>query len=134
MEQETRVKQEFKVMVEVTVTEQMVEDLLCCAFEGGSNYWYMIDSFNYPEGATQKSLGIEFPQLELPFRGGSLTISDIEDGDTKKTLDIKAIENGLKLLATKYPSQWQAFISENHDGDTGDVFLQLCLFGEVVFG
>jgi hypothetical protein len=25
-------------------------------------------------------------------------------------------------------------LNENDDADTGDVFLQLCLFGEVVYG
>jgi hypothetical protein len=44
-----------------------------------------------------------------------------------------AIKSGLKVMAEKYPHHWQDFVSENDDAITGDVFLQCCLFGEIVY-
>jgi len=29
----------MKIKAEIEVTEEQLKDLLCCAFEGGSNYW-----------------------------------------------------------------------------------------------
>jgi hypothetical protein len=51
-------------------------------------------------------------------------------------LDRAAIERGKELLATdeRYSHHYADVLNENDDADTGDVFLQLCLFGEVVYG
>ncbi len=116
------------------IPDKRIQDLLCCAFEGGSYYWYSITAFNYPKGQTQESLGIEFKHLELPFRGGSLTIEDAEDPSVVRILDRAAIVRGLALMKDRHPREWADFIGENEDAETGDVFLQLCLFGEVVYG
>jgi hypothetical protein len=53
--------------------------------------------------------------------------------EAPKRLDMAAIKNGLKVMAEKYPHHWQDFVSENDDAITGDVFLQCCLFGEIVY-
>jgi hypothetical protein len=37
-------------------------------------------------------------------------------------------------MADKYPRHIADILSENDDATTGDVFLQLCLFGDVVYG
>jgi len=124
----------IEVTTKQTVTEERVQDLLCCALEGGSNYWYTIVEKCYPEGQTKESLGIVYPHLELPFKGGCLVISDGDPGTDNQTLDLAAIKRGLQLLADKYPKHWSDFMQENEDADTGDVFLQLALFGEVIFG
>jgi len=123
------------------VDEQRIKDLLCNAFEGGSNYWYVIKTFNYPEGQTKQSLGLEFPHLDLPFvAGGSITVADMGDfGAAKgempdKVIDRDALIKGLQLMAEKYPRHFADFIEENDDADTGDVFLQLCCFGDIIFG
>ncbi len=115
------------------ITKERFQDLLCCALEGGSNYWYEIKKFNYPEGKTKEDY--EFPHLELPFiAGGSLTIGEEESDAYDKKLTIIEMQQGMKLLAEKYPKHYADFISENEDAITGDVFLQLSLFGEVIFG
>ena len=121
-------------VVKTTVPDQRIEDLLCNALEGGSNYWYIIKKFNYPSGQTKESLGITYPHIELPLKGGSLTIGDIEGQMPDKVLDRAAITKGLELMAEKYPKHYADFLAENDDATTGDVFLQLAVFGEVVFG
>jgi hypothetical protein len=123
-----------KVTTVMNVPDQRIEDLLDTAFEGGSNYWYIIKKFNYPPGQDKKSLGIEFAYLQLPLRGGSLTVGDIEGDMPDKILDRAAIVKGLKLLSEKYPKHYADFLSENEDAITGDVFLQLAVYGDVIFG
>lgn len=121
------------VKVSVDISEERVQDILTSAFEGGSNYWYMIDKFIYPEGQTKESLGITFQHVELPFKGGALMISSDGDMPVAK-LDLDAITKGLQILAEKYPLHWADIINHNDDADTGDALLQCALFGEIIFG
>lgn len=128
-------KDTIKIGMDIPI--RSVQDLLCNALEGGSNYWYFIKAFNYPEGETIESLGIAFSHLELPFKCGSLTIHDISgEGDDKKDmiLDFPAIVEGLQIMADKEPYHFANFLQENDDAETGDVFLQCCLFKEVIYG
>lgn len=123
-----------QTQVKTVISDQRIEDLLCSAFEGGSNYWYIIKSFNYPPGATKQSLGITYPHIELPLKGGSLTVGDIEGDLPDKVLDRLAINNGLEIMARNYPTHYADFLAENDDATTADVFLQCAVFGEVVLG
>jgi hypothetical protein len=126
-------KGRVSVSAEFEIPDERIEQLLCDAFEGGSNYWYTIKSFNYPPGQTKKSLGIEFAHLELPLKGGSLTIGEMGKTMPDKVLDRTAIQKGLKIMAEKYPKDYADFLAENDDATTGDVFLQCALYGDVVF-
>jgi hypothetical protein len=49
-------------------------------------------------------------------------------------LDRVAILEGLRIMAEKEPRHFADFMTENDDADTGDVFLQCCLYGEVIYG
>lgn len=114
---------------------ERIQDLLCNALEGGSNYWYQIDNFLYPHGETKKSLNIEFEHLELPFKGGTIVFNDLEDPKREKTyLKLATIAQGLQLMADKFPNHFADFLKEDDDATTGDVFLQCCLFKDVIYG
>lgn len=119
----------FRVKTELEISDQRVKDLLCCAFEGGSNYWYQIVEFVNPE-----NLKVEFRHLDLPLISGcALIVSDAEES-VRSQLDRSAIQFGLNLMSTRYPQHFASFLEENEDAETGDVFLQCCLFGELVYG
>ena len=116
------------------IPKERVSDLLCDAFEGGSNYWYVIAKVNYPKGKTKEDF--EFYHIEVPLvEGGSLIIDAQGDNEhSGKLLYLDSIRKGLQLLHDIYCNHFNDLLTENDDADTGDVFLQLCLFGEVVFG
>jgi hypothetical protein len=129
----------FKVTTEVEISLTRVADLLCCAFEGGSNYWCHIKVKKAPETFTFRYM----PDLsdrptsytDYPTnRGGYLIVGDTEGDMEDGLLDIGTIRFGLQTMADKYPRHWQDFMDDNEDATTGDVFLQCCLWGEVVFG
>lgn len=138
---------------------ERVADLLCNALEGGSNYWYMIEDQTEPEAwekwGSHNEKHTDYPYL-YPFNpGGALVFSvQSEERDPIKakaeeakryTLDRDAIARGLQLWAddannldastrTAHPTHWGNFINDNTDAETGDVFLQYCLFGKVIYG
>lgn len=127
--------------IELEIPEQRISNLLCNAFEGGSNYWYMIDRKIKPKKADlfRSSEDHIYPHLDYPLsKGGGLVISTTEDdeiaGKSEWTLDLESIAKGCKLMAEKHSRHFGDWMSENDDSTTGDVFLQLCLFGEVIYG
>ena len=127
---DTKTEQEpFSVSVKHTITQERLEDLLCCAFEGGIGYWAMIKYVEPVAGADYAH--------QFPARGGHLILADSTgEGwpECDPTLDGKAVREGLQTMADKYPKHMADFMAENDDAITGDVFVQCCIFGEVVFG
>jgi len=139
------------VKIEHEIPAGRVEDLLCSAFEHGIGYWARVADVEWVDGAQYSH--------QLPVRGGSVTLEDgdgsgwpktardyadvsLERGltyverelDVRPKLDQETIRRGLQLMATKHSRHWAEFLAENDDAETGDVFVQLCVFGEVIFG
>ena len=116
-------------------TLSQISDLLCCALEGGSNYWYSIERFVKPTGDMFRSnLDTEFRHLDYPLSpGGALIIVDSDGDMDPATLNLESIQRGLQIMAEKYPRHMTDFIQDNCDADTGDVFLQCACYGDVVF-
>jgi len=136
------------IKMDLEVSLDRVGDLLCSAFEGGSNYWYRID---YDKSEAPKEINYDFfgyeengkkyvfRHVNWPLTGGKLFVfdRDAEEDDEDRFqgyLDLEACKKGLKLMAEKYPRHYGDFADENDDADTGDVFLQLALFGDIIFG
>ena len=125
-----------------TFTKNRIADLLTSALEGGSNYWYCIDkeqSVEPPEIDPVLMPGEStFFHLHWPLSdGGSVCFFDRETDEDEREhwyLDLAAIARGLQVMADEHPGHLADFANENDDAETGDVFLQCCLFGELVFG
>ena len=124
----------MKLPLKLNIERESIEDLLCGALEGGSNYWYMIVDRKEPNPKP------EFLH-EYPMRGGSLTFVDLEDSDDldnpeikKFVLDKATMIKGMQQMAAKYPGHFADFQQENTDANTFDCFLQCCLFGEEIYG
>lgn len=52
----------------------------------------------------------------------------------KHKMNRASVTRALKLFRTKHPRHYEDWVNENDDAITADVFLQLCVFGEVIFG
>lgn len=120
-------------------TEDIV-NLIVSALEGGSNYWYLIEKrikpkkFDYLD-KTRPSKGGNW-YYEYPLNpGGALIISSQEEPEKGNfRLDLKSIKKGLQIMAKKYPNHYKDILADNTDATTGDVLLQLALFGELIYG
>lgn len=138
----------LSVKVNLSIPTGRIRDLLCGALEGGSNYWAAIKRYKIRKGLTLKDFkdgeghmtrpdGEYWPSYLLaPFaKDCGLVIVDREGEDPKEyTLDMPAMRRGIQVMADKYPRHFSDFLTENDDADTSDVFLQCCLFGEIVYG
>ena len=77
------------------------------------------------------------------INGGSLVVYDYsdcnnelyeDDEPSKHTLTLKDVRKGLRLMKKEYPSHYADLVEENDDAETGDIWLQLAVFGEVIYG
>jgi hypothetical protein len=130
----------FKITTVLDIPSERVADMLCCAFEGGSNYWAVIKekrepkegfAFRYMPDLSDKPTSYTDYPLN---RGGFLMVGDSEGDMPDALLDLGTIRSGLQVMADNYPNHWHDFINDNEDAATSDVFLQCCLYGEVIFG
>lgn len=96
-----------------------VVDLLVTAWEGGINYWARESS----------SAPYSGDDLRLPV---DIYLAEDESDDAPVTLTMEKLNRGLYLLTLREHIKHLADIIEgNDDATTADVFVQLCLFGEL---
>ncbi len=106
------------------MNKETMENLIVCAFEGGSNYWYQIESKTHGD------------YLKTLFKKGlQMSNARLDDDDFRSHwLNLEMMQDGAKIMKEKYPRHYKDAIDENEDAGTGDVFLQCALFGEVIYG
>jgi hypothetical protein len=120
----------------INIPIRRIADLLCTAFEGGVGYWCRIVGYEDPENPVKIIDEDRITKYtDYPLCGGAV-YCEIDDTSPieQKRLDGVSIVEGLKIMSEKYQRHFANFISENEDAETGDVFLQCCLLGEVVYG
>ena len=132
----------MSVSVFVDVPTSTVRDLLTCAVEGGSNYWAAFrEDPNFIKSITESDKdayvesegGEYFARYDIENPNYCLRVSDAESGSTYN-VTLESFVNGLGVMAKRYPQHFKNVITENHDAETGDVFVQCSVFGEIVFG
>ena len=108
------------------------------AFEGGSNYWAKCNNFPVTRlggvGSAHAGSTYSYDYEGVAAGEHTVTLEDVEGTDGPWTLDRAAIEQGIRLMAEKYQRHFADAMTENYDAMTGDVFLQLAVMGEIVFG
>lgn len=68
---------------------------------------------------------------------GAVMLTLIDEEESKSHyFDVQNVKAGLKIMAEKYPKHFGEAIGigGNSDDETGDVFMQCALLGEVLYG
>lgn len=62
--------------------------------------------------------------------------SELNEGETptKHYLTMDNVQKGLELMRDEYPHHYADLMMEEDDAITGDVWLQLAVFGELIYG
>lgn len=110
-----------KFEVIISVPEKRIVDMFISACEGGSNYWC---SKVTPIGKSKDA----YKAMLKGFKA--------VDNDSKKTyvVDPVMIDKALTIMAQKHGRHFSDLLAENDDAITADVFFQLCVFGDVIYG
>jgi len=62
-----------------------------------------------------------------------LKIRDIQ-ADKVYRLSLGGLKLGITEMATKFPKHFLDVMQDNCDAETGDVFIQCCVFGDLIYG
>jgi len=111
--------------IEIELDERRIADLLETALHGGIWYWAHIKRVCVC-ARTMDAAALVSGECVVDFT----TVDD----KTIRRLDRGIIERGLLAMMTKAPRHFGNWLAEREDAETGDVFVQCCLFGEIVYG
>ena len=143
-EEERRKAREFR-----TFGKEDVINLFVAALEGGSNYGYEIRHLPKEVRYKAKEMGESVSEAigEYILNGGYVQFYDAEedydDDDYQEkysdkgllgTVDMDSILEAITIVKKDYPEVWENILDEQYDANDADIFLQLCVMGEVVFG
>ena len=132
----------------IEVKDELINNALIGAREGACNYWAQSRLFTQKR---DKFLGEYISDLktrEKLWENKEYTkdrnkpifqsFFEIPDDGGKPEIELfvthEAIQRGLKLMAEKHPKHFANLMGETDDAFTHDVFLQLCLLGDIVYG
>lgn len=108
-----------------TITDQLIDDTLCTAFEGGITYWAASATpTTWPEGCEYAS--------DALTRGADVAIVDSEEQKTY-FLTRARMTKGIREYCKLYKTTPAALDDDPVDASGADVIVQLALFGEVVY-
>lgn len=127
----------------IYLPDDVRENLLCSALEGGSNYWYWLPSEariifeEYRKEKREPIVNMMFKAIQaghkIPVHDAE-TIDDENDGDLLGYISKESIEKGERIMFEKHNQHYSDARNENDDATTGDVWFQLAVMGEIVYG
>ncbi len=146
----------IKVQLTVNIDPQLIRDLVITAVEGGINYWceevalmlpqddssrpFQARSFTQMADSGFPGVGYiiliakEPPRSEATNREFHLMLAPGNIGTARDILRGANIAYGLQVMAEKYPRHFGNLMGDAWDAETADVFIQCCIFGEIIYG
>lgn len=120
----------------VNFDEQLREDLLVTALEGGSNYWYYISDEDMDNllSKTEKGNPFSIRVWQYIKEGNELAIYDVESEELLGVISLQSMEEGEKNMFENYFEHYSDIKEGNWDADNADIWFQLCVMKDVVFG
>jgi hypothetical protein len=137
-----------------TVDTRIFAESLIAAFEGGSNYWYLLNTdepwfdvvnrydnllAKQENRTTRNPLSVRITNALLAIDTLRIPIYDVENPNEKHgygegVLCQQSFLTGLSLLSEKFPERFVSIENGDYDAEDADVFFQLCVFNDVIFG
>ena len=123
----------------IEITDEMIEDLLCSAFEGGSTYW--ANNVSCEDNEDMKKVGGWKHEYltKTKKKNAVMFIHTIDDNDEIHGYSItkQSIIDALQKMDSpehKYTKSLQRILNETWDACDSDIVLQTACFGEVIYG
>jgi hypothetical protein len=124
--------------IQFEIKDAIINDQLCTALEGGSNYWYMIGPIDRKHFIKGLPLADNLTRSLLADKDFYLEVYDVESDDDdpillgKVTYD--SIQRAFSIMSRNYPQTLANILSGDFDADDADVWFQIATMGEVVYG
>jgi hypothetical protein len=114
------------------ITWRKIADQIVTAIEGGSGYW--ATSFR-PVNPNDIKTDVQPWYDDEKIWAGDFNIK-VRDGEGGETFYFTpdGLKKGLQWLADNHLWRIEEIVKETGDAETADVFLQACLFQDIVYG
>ena len=117
------------------ISDELIEFILCGAFEGGSTYWATNVSCKDKEDMKKVGGWKDTYLTRTKLKDAVMYIHTIEDD--KHPITKKSIIDALQKMDTpeyKYTKALNRLLNGDWDSDDADIVVQTACFGEVVYG
>lgn len=115
------------------INDDLHRDLLITALEGGSNYWYYI-----PDVIKTRKQSFSEAVWETIASGLPVDVYDVEGDEEERdflgTITLDSIEDADKILNDEFEDVYNRIVEEQFDAEDADIWFQLIVMKEVVFG
>jgi hypothetical protein len=115
----------------IDIDAKKITDQIISAIEGGSGYW--METFNPVRGRERATDDLWYAD-EKVWSGDFEVNVRIHDEDETRKFTPDSVKKGLQWLLDNHAWRIDQIIKETGDAETADVFMQACLFQEIVYG
>ncbi len=119
--------------IEKILTRDDIENLLVTALEGGSNYWYYLPNLTDVPGDEDQPLSMRIVSAIYDHKA-SIPVHDLEDGNHLGDLNLVNVHKAETLMETHHPEHAVCIVTEDYDAVTADIWFQLVVMQDVVYG
>ena len=119
----------------IEISDELIEDILCSAFEGGITYW--ANNISCHDNEDMKKVGGWKHEYltKTKLKNAKLIIHTDDGGEV--AMSKKSIIDALQKMDTpeyKYTKALNRILNDGWDADDADIVVQTACFGEVVYG
>ena len=125
----------------IKLTQEMFDNLVITALEGGSNYWYMLNKDEFRSKLPTKAgsfnaLTEKIAKALYEDSSFEMKVYDIENPEeVLGIVSFASIVKAIEIAAEKYPKAFENLITNgDFDAEDADILFQLATMGEVIFG
>ena len=117
------------------ISDELIEHVLCCAFEGGITYWS--NNVSCEDNKDMKKVGGWKHEYltKTKKKDAVMYIHDLES-EEKYPITKKSIIDALQKMDTfnNYRQALDRILNETYDADDADIMVQIACFKEVIYG
>ena len=117
------------------ISDELIEHVLCCAFEGGITYW--ANNVSCEDNKDMKKVGGWKHEYltKTKKKDAVMYIHDLES-EEKYPITKKSIIDALQKMDTfnNYRQALDRILNETYDADDADIMVQIACFKEVIYG
>nr|BAR34021.1 hypothetical protein [uncultured Mediterranean phage uvMED] len=125
-----------KINITIEIKDELIEDILCTAFEGGITYWANQLSIKDKKDAKKVKCYKHEYLTKTKKKDAVMYIHDMFD-DQKYSITKKSIINALERMSKPencYTKAFRRILDETYDAYDADVVVQTACFGKVIYG
>jgi len=117
------------------IPDELIEHVLCCAFEGGITYW--ANNVSCEDNKDMKKVGgWKHEYLTKTKKKDAVMYIHDTESEEKYPITKKSIIDALQKMDNfnNYRQALDRILNETYDADDADIMVQIACFKEVIYG